>query len=165
MVNAIDCQKRGHLNHTILLVEDDCNLLEVIHESLADEGYRLTKATSGEEAIALLKTKSFDLVITDLIMGRENGISVLKKVKELNQETQVIIMTGTIDITFVIEALRLDANDYILKPFALNDLLDRIGSCLEKLESTRGNRRSTMRKRVFNGHSLNSPGSISHVVR
>ena len=118
MVNAIDYQKRGHLNHTILLVEDDCNLLEVIHESLADEGYRLTKATSGEEAIALLKTKSFDLVITDLIMGRENGISVLKKVKELNQETQVIIMTGTIDITFVIEALRLDANDYILKPFA-----------------------------------------------
>jgi DNA-binding NtrC family response regulator len=154
MANLMDYQKRGQRNHTILLVEDDCHLLEIIHDILLDQDYRVTKATSGEEAIELLETNGFDLVITDLIMGRTNGISVLKTVKELNQETQVIIMTGTIDINFVIEALRLNASDYLLKPFDLNNLLDRIASCLEKLERTRDNRRATKRKRVFNGHSL-----------
>jgi len=117
MAIAIEFQKAKQRNYTILLVEDNSHLLKVIYDILKSKGYQVTTATSGEKAVEALNTNDFDLVITDINMGKVNGISILKKVKELNHETMVIIMTGSLDVNFGIEALRLDAADYILKPF------------------------------------------------
>ncbi len=136
-----------------LLVDNDSHMLEVIDEILVDENYQVIRATSGEAAIELLNTKDFDLVITDLKMGKANGIAVLKRVKELNHETMVIIMTGNTDVAFAIEALRLDADDYLLKPFNMDYFLDRVSNCLEKLENTRGIEKSTMRNRDLNKYN------------
>jgi DNA-binding response OmpR family regulator len=63
-------------------------------------------------------------------MGKANGIAVLKRAKELNHETMVIIMTGNTDVTFAIEALRLNADDYLLKPFNMDYFLDRVSIAL-----------------------------------
>jgi len=165
MANAIEFQKAKQRNYTILLVEDDSHLLKVIYDILKSKGYQVTTATSGEEAVETLNTNDFDLVITDISMGKVNGISVLKKVKELNHETMVIIMTGSLDVNLAIEALRLDADDYILKPFNLADLLERVSNCLTKLENTRKNRRSSKRNKASNDHTINLTGIVSHDVR
>ena len=140
MSKSIKFKKSEQKIHNILLVEDDSYLLQLIYEILESKEYNVTTAVSGEGAIEALNTNDFDLVITDLIMGEANGIAVLKKAKELNHETMVIIMTGSLNIDFAIEALRIDADDYILKPFNLADLLERVSNCLAKLESKRRNR-------------------------
>lgn len=135
MANTIEFQNAEQRNYNILLVDDDSHMLEVIDEILLEENYQVTRATSGEAAIELLNTKDFDLVITDLNMGKANGIAVLKRAKELNHETMVIIMTGNTDVAFAIEALRLDADDYLLKPFNIDYFLDRVSIALRNWET------------------------------
>ena len=135
MANTIEFQNAEQRNYNILLVDDDSHMLEVIDEILLEENYQVTRATSGEAAIELLNTKDFDLVITDLNMGKANGIAVLKRAKELNHETMVIIMTGNTDVAFAIEALRFDADDYLLKPFNIDYFLDRVSIALRNWET------------------------------
>ncbi len=135
MANSVALQKEEERSGKILLVEDDPHLLYVTYEILEYENYQVTTAINGEAAINALSKNDFDLVITDLNLGQVSGISILKKAKELNPGTTVIIMTGNIDVAYAIEALRLNADDYLLKPFNLYDLLDRVSLCLKKASS------------------------------
>lgn len=121
--------------HTILLVDDDTHILDLYCEILADQGYDITKATSGERAVTELESRHFDLVITDLNMGKVGGIDVLKRAKVIDPQTMVIITTGNTDIHYAIEALRLRANDYILKPFNVSYFLQQVVNCLSQLEN------------------------------
>ena len=123
--------------HSILLVDDDPFILTGIGQSLETEGYRVTTAESGEQALELLKVEQFDLVITDLVMDHIDGIQVLKKAKEINPESMVIILTGYGDMTSAIDALRLNADDYMLKPCQPDEMSFRVSACLEKLDLSR----------------------------
>ena len=123
--------------HTILLVDDDPYILTGIGQSLETEGYRVTTAEDGEQAMALLKQTQFDLVITDLVMDKIDGIQVLKTSKEMNPDSMVIILTGYGDMTSAIDALRLDADDYMLKPCQPDEMSFRVAACLEKLDLSR----------------------------
>jgi DNA-binding NtrC family response regulator len=121
----------------LLLVDDDPFILEGIGEDLESNGYQVTRAASGESAVELLESGHFDLVITDLVMGSTNGIRVLKKTKEIDSDIQVIILTGYGDIDSAIEALRSQADDFLLKPCESQEMLFRVKNCLEKQELTR----------------------------
>jgi len=123
--------------YNILLVDDDPFILEGIGEDLESNGYHVTRAESGEIALALLESIDFDLVITDLVMDSINGIQVLQKIKSLNPEVQVIILTGFGDIESAIEALRNQADDFLLKPCESQEMMFRVKNCLEKQEMTR----------------------------
>jgi len=127
--------KSKYYKHTVLLVDDDPHILDLYCEILAEQGYEITKATSGESAIKELESKHFDLVVTDLNMGQVDGISVLKRAKLLDPETMVIITTGNTDIHYAIEALRLHATDYILKPFNVHYFLQQVINCLGQFEN------------------------------
>lgn len=122
--------KSEHSKQKILVVDDDPHIVELNYDILASEGYKITKALSGERALKELEGEKFDLVVTDLNMGKVGGISVLKRAKELDPETKVIITTGNMDIHYAIDALRLHADDYLLKPFDISELLDRVSQCL-----------------------------------
>jgi DNA-binding NtrC family response regulator len=128
--------------HSILLVDDNLHILELYKEILSGEGYQLTKATSGEMAIEALERQEFDMIITDLNMGKMSGLNVLKRAKEVHPETMVIVMTGNTDIEYAIEALRLHADDYILKPFRIHHLLKRVTHCFTLLENKKRNKMS-----------------------
>lgn len=154
MAQAVDLQKAKDKNNKILLVEDNSCLREIVYQILTPD-YRITEAESGEEALEALQSKDFDLVITDLNMGEVNGIEVLKKAKELNPETMVMIMAANHDVTYYDEALGLDACGYQLKPFKLNDLLERVSQCLRKRESTAGTGKSIMHKSGSKDDMLN----------
>ena len=123
--------------YSILLVDDDPIITAGTGSDLEEKGYDVTTADSGEKAIGLLSKSSFDLVITDLVMAPINGIGVLKKSKEINPDMMVIILTGFGDITSAIDALRLDADDYMLKPCEPEEMYFRVSRCLEKLELKR----------------------------
>lgn len=123
--------------YKILLVDDDLLILQSISSSLEEDGYNVVTAANGEKAIELIKENHFDLILTDLVMEPVDGMGVLKKAKEKNPESIVIILTGYGDLISAIEALRLDADDYLLKPCEPEELSFKISSCLEKLELKR----------------------------
>ena len=121
----------------ILLVDDDPFILEGIAADLENQGFKVAKADSGDRALELLAGTDFDLVITDLVMENVDGIQVLKKTKELNAHTMVIILTGYGNIKSAIEALRHEADDYLLKPCESAEMLYRVKQCLAKAELSR----------------------------
>jgi len=123
--------------YQILLVDDDIVILSGIGKDLESSGYEVTPAMSGERAIELIKTSHFDMVITDLVMGRIDGIEVLKTAKDKNPETMVLILTGYGDMGSAIDALRLDADDYLLKPCEPDALKIRVARFFERLELNR----------------------------
>jgi len=123
--------------HRILLVDDDPFILEGLGADLENQGFKVTKAGSGDQAVELLASTAFDLVMTDLVMENVDGIQVLKKAKELQPDTMVIIITGYGNLKSAIEALRNEADDYLLKPCESEEMLYRINQCLDKAELTR----------------------------
>ena len=128
---------KTYKTYKILLVDDDPLILQSISSALEQEEYHVTTADNGEEAIELINKNHFDLVLTDLVMDNVDGMAVLKEAKEKNPDGIVIILTGYGDLISAIEALRLDADDYLLKPCETEELTFRISGCLEKLELKR----------------------------
>ena len=126
----------------ILVADNDPPMGELLYDILTDERYDVTKAASGEAAVEALGKQYYDLVISDLEMRGLSGIDVLKKAKALHPTTRVIILTGNSDIKHAIEAIRNEVDDYILKPFTLHELLERVLHCLEKDSSKPDNRKS-----------------------
>ncbi len=124
-------------NYSILLVDDDHLILKGFSKNFKRQGYHVTTAESGEIAIELLEETSFDLVLTDIVMEQIDGLQILKRTKELNPETMVIILTGYGDMASAIHALRLGADDYLSKPCEPEQMNIRVRHCLEKLEDKR----------------------------
>jgi YesN/AraC family two-component response regulator len=120
--------------YRILLVDDDPFILEGIGADLTSQGFKVTKASGGDQALKLLANTAFDLVMTDLVMENTDGIQLLKKAKELQPDTMVIIITGYGNLKSAIEALRHEADDYLLKPCESAEMLYRIKQCLDKAE-------------------------------
>ncbi len=122
------------LPYQILLVDDDPIVLVGIGRELEAQGYAVFRAKSGEAALARMdeQTTGYDLVITDLIMGNVNGIEVLKKSKQVNPDGMVMIMTGYGDLNSAIQAIRLGADEYLLKPGSPEERTFRIREVLEK---------------------------------
>lgn len=101
----------------VLVVDDEESLLAVLTQVLRRNGYDVTAAASGEEAWEIFQNNPFSLVITDIVMKKMSGIDLLKKIKEISPETQVIIITSYASLDTVVTALRSGAYDYLLKPF------------------------------------------------
>ncbi len=121
-------------NNSILLVDDEEAILSSLRWILKKNSFKVTTATDGGEAINLLRANRYDLVITDLIMPRVDGIAVLKKAKELYPDIAVIILTGHGDVGSAVETFRLGADDYLQKPCEVEDLLNKARRSFEKQE-------------------------------
>jgi DNA-binding NarL/FixJ family response regulator len=119
-------------NKSILLVDDEENILASIGWILKKNNFNVTTASSGREAIDILRTRRFDLVITDLIMAELDGIAVLKQAKSLYPDVGVIILTGHGAVGSAVEALKLGADDYLQKPCDIDDLLNKAMRSFEK---------------------------------
>ncbi|MGD9350992.1 MAG: response regulator, partial [Desulfobacterales bacterium] len=100
----------------LLLIDDEPDILRVLSMSLKADGYDVVTAGNGTEGITAFEKEGPDIVITDIKMPGMDGIEVLRKVKELNADTEVIIITGHGDIENAIEALKHGASDFINKP-------------------------------------------------
>jgi two-component system sensor histidine kinase/response regulator len=123
--------------HEILLVDDDPCILDVLGNALEYKGYHVTTAPNGEAAVEALGNRDFDLVLTDLIMNPMSGLDVLRKAKECSPHTSVMIITGHHETNLAVDALRLGADDYHFKPFDLNELFERVATCIHKSEAKR----------------------------
>lgn len=116
---------------SILLAEDDEIMRISVSDRLKQYGWQIDEAKDGLSAASLLDKKQYNLVISDIRMPGMDGIQLLKKIHEHNQETDVIMMTAYGSVENAIECMRQGASDYILKPFDVDDLAIRINRLLE----------------------------------
>jgi signal transduction histidine kinase len=107
------------MKNKILLVDDEEGIRKVLGLSLADSGYEVTTAGSGEEALSLFRETNPQIVLTDIKMPGMDGIELLRKIKEQKPETEVIMITGHGDLELAIRSLQFEAADFITKP--IND--------------------------------------------
>src|SRR5688572_1895996 len=116
----------------ILVVDDQRNMRTTLAMMLRGAGYEVDEASDGAQGAELGARGAFDLVLTDLRMGSQDGISVLRAVKEAETNTEVIVMTAYGTIESAVEAMRLGAFDYIQKPFTEEELLVKVQRAVEK---------------------------------
>lgn len=110
----------------ILVAEDEKFLGEVVCDSLKDQGYSVKIVGDGEEALSTLKNETFNLLLTDVKMPKIDGMTLLKEVRENYPLLSVIVMTTYASVSDAVTALKLGAKDYIVKPFEIEELLERV---------------------------------------
>jgi two-component system response regulator PilR (NtrC family) len=122
---------------TILIVDDEPNIIEVLEIALCDEGMEVIKSGSGREALDVLQGKDVDLVISDIRMPDISGVELLRKAKQVAPDTGFIMITAFANTETAIEALQHGAFDYIIKPFRMEELRSIVRRALKKKRSPR----------------------------
>ncbi len=116
----------------ILLIDDDAGNREAIRMLLANSGFQVFSAASGEEAMALLQKSRFEVILTDLFLPGISGMDILKQVKEKDPASSVILITGKASAETAVEAMKSGAFDYLTKPLNFERLKVLIDKALEK---------------------------------
>ena len=109
----------------ILIIEDDKNIQRLLSLELKHKGYMVSSAYDGEEGLELFKKNSYDVVLLDLMLPKKSGKELCQEFRKLT-DTPIIITTAKDNVLDKVELLDLGANDYICKPFAMEELLARI---------------------------------------
>ena len=110
----------------VLLVDDEVDFVETLAERLRARGLEVDVATSGREAIEKARTKTFEVLVLDFAMPGMDGIEVLKALRDLNTDIQVMLLTGRASIKTAMEAGRLGAIDVLEKPMDIGLLMEKI---------------------------------------
>ncbi len=118
---------------SVMLVDDEILTLSNLKKALEKEGYEIILAESGEKALDLLESSRPHLILLDLVLPGISGLEVLKKVKETDREIIVIMMSAYEILEKAVEAMKLGAYDYLLKPFKLSELKATVQRALETL--------------------------------
>jgi diguanylate cyclase (GGDEF)-like protein len=118
----------------IMIVDDDPDILDVLRITLEGEGYEVTEAHNGEEALAIIKKTSPDLLITDFKMPRMTGDKLCNVLKEdiLVQHMPIIMLTGKGEVTDKVHGINAGADDYMVKPFEPEELIARVKMVLRR---------------------------------
>lgn len=122
----------------ILVVEDDAPLANVVVRALREESYAVDLAQDGQEAEWCAFENPYDLIVLDLMLPRKDGLSVLKSIRQGGIHTPVLILTAKDTSTDVVHGLDTGADDYLKKPFSLDELMARVRALLRRLPSETG---------------------------
>jgi cyclic di-GMP phosphodiesterase len=116
----------------ILIVDDDQAVRDVLSEGLGSSGYLCETACDGVEGLEKLRKNGFELVVSDIDMPEMDGVQFLQEIKKSRPDTEIIMLTGVVDVDVAIQSMRLGAGDYITKPFNLAEVRITVERALEK---------------------------------
>jgi two-component system response regulator HydG len=116
---------------TILVVDDEKNMRTLLRALFTDEGYEVEEAINGVVGVEKARERFFDLILLDLKMPRMDGIETLREVKKISQGITVLMMTAYATVETAVEAMKLGAYDYIIKPFNTDELKQTVNSILD----------------------------------
>ena len=118
------------MRESILVAEDEAKIARLLEIELEFEGYRVTKAMDGFQAMELYRTGSWDLIILDIMLPGFSGIEILRRIRSKDKQTTILLLTAKSSVEDKVSGLDLGANDYITKPFQIEELLARIRAAL-----------------------------------
>lgn len=124
----------------ILIVDDEATAVENLAHVCRKEGHEVTTRTTGKGAIEALEKNRFDVVLSDLRMEKIDGMAILRRAKELDPETAVVLITGFATLDSAVEAMKAGAFHYIAKPFRLDEVREVVRNALELVQLKRENR-------------------------
>ncbi len=116
----------------ILLVEDENKIAAFIEEALSEDRYRVSVAKDGEQALERAMVDSYDLVILDIMIPKKDGFSVCKELREKGEKMPILFLTAKGDLHDKIKGLDLGADDYLTKPFEIEELLARVRALIRR---------------------------------
>ncbi len=116
---------------SILIIEDESLVVETLKGNFKDNGYHISTARSGEEGLRKFQNDTFDLVITDLNLKGMDGLQVSRKIKKINPDTPIIVVTGYPKLLSPEEATRFGVHDLVLKPFTWAQIHKKVTDCLD----------------------------------
>jgi DNA-binding response OmpR family regulator len=116
----------------LLVVEDDPNLGDILQEYLEMKGYEPTLCRDGEEGWNKYKKGKFDLCLLDIMMPKKDGFTLAKEIKKVEEDLPILFLTAKNQKDDVIEGLKIGADDYLTKPFSMEELLLRVTAILRR---------------------------------
>ena len=120
------------MSERILVIEDDPSILRGLQLNLTMEGYAVRSASDGETGLQLARAERFDLLVVDVMLPRLGGLEVIRELRRDDPDLPVLILSAKGQETDKVAGLQLGADDYMVKPFSLKELLARIGALLRR---------------------------------
>lgn len=120
----------------ILIIDDDEKIISMLRRGLAFEGYDVYSAPNGMEGLQMMLTADPDLVVLDVMMPQVDGFEVCRRIREGGSSVPILMLTAKDEVENRVKGLDLGADDYLVKPFALEELLARVRALLRRKEST-----------------------------
>lgn len=124
--------KKPPSNSHILLVEDEESLAVGLEYNLEEEGYKVTRAEDGSKALELIASRKFDLIILDIMLPYHDGFEIAQQIRKDTPQMPILMLTARTDIKDRVKGLEIGADDYVTKPFHLDELLLRIKGMLKR---------------------------------
>ena len=112
----------------ILLVEDEPDLVLIIRNTLTSQGFNVRTAMDGEEGLRKFYAEKPDVLVADVMMPKMDGFTMVRQIRQTDQQTPVLFLTARSAIDDVVEGFELGANDYLKKPFGMMELIVRLRS-------------------------------------
>ena len=160
----VDNSQTGNAN--ILVVDDEQIVLNLVEDTLTDEGYSVTTTPSPREAIELVKQQTFDFILTDIRMPEMNGIELVKEIHKITPTTGVIFMTGYANLDTAKQAIKEGAYDYIMKPFELSEIRQAITRAVEqKQNATKATLSKELNKIADLSNLMYASGDLASLLR
>ncbi len=127
---------------TVLIADDDVKLLKMLQRTLMYENLTVLTATNGQEALSTLRAQTADLIILDWMMPKMSGLDVVRKLRDEEDRTLVLMLTARDAIENRVEGLQSGADDYLVKPFAPAELVARVHALLRRVEARPENQKA-----------------------
>ncbi len=127
-----------HHNKSILLVEDEQEIADIVTLHLSDLGFDVTHTTDGVQGLTLALQKSWDLILLDLTLPRLDGLDICKQVRESHPTTPIILVSARSGEEERVLGLDVGADDYITKPFSIDELIARVKAVLRRVDAMQG---------------------------
>jgi nucleotide-binding universal stress UspA family protein len=134
----VDLSPEDRKNYRILIVDDELSLRDSLKEWLAEEGFAIDTAASGEQALGMLGSRKYHLMLTDIRMPGMDGVALLYQAKKYHPELTVVMMTAYATIDTALDAMKKGALDYLVKPFDPELLIPKVAKIHQDYEVTRG---------------------------
>ena len=136
MITALQTYSPGYneVPPHILIMEDEEVVAKGLEMVLTEEGYNVDLAFTGEQALATFSSDKYDLLVADLRLPDIDGMEVVKRVKEQQPETEVVVITGYSSVTSAVDAMKIGVFDYLTKPFVEAEIKEAVYGALQKIQ-------------------------------
>ncbi|WP_408026993.1 response regulator transcription factor [Tenacibaculum litoreum] len=135
---------------TVLLAEDEPSLGQIVKESLETRNFEVFHALNGEEAYEIYQTNSPDILVLDVMMPKKDGFTLAKEIRQENKHLPIIFLTAKSQAKDVVEGFEHGGNDYLKKPFSMEELIIRINALLDRIELRRNYDAINIGNYIFN---------------